>query len=785
MRPLKPLLGALALVVASAATVSVTVVPATAQTTSNPRPQTIPALQEWTGGTGSFSYSSATRIVRSTAQATTLATTSQVFADDLRALTGRAPAETTGTPADLRAGDIYLALGSTDTALGTEGYALSVTDRISITARDDKGAFYGTRTVLQLLKQSNSIPQGTARDWPLKPERGLMIDAGRKYFTAQWLKDHVKELAYLKLNYLHLHLNDHQGFRIESTSHPEVVSADHLTKAEVRDLIALAAKYKIIVVPEIDAPGHLTQVLNAHPELRLVSKTGAVQNGNIDLSKPGTYTLLRDLYQEYLALFPGPYFHIGADEYQIGNYSDFPQLETYAKATYGANAIGKDAYLGFINWANDIVRAAGKTTRAWNDGIGGGSAVTVNPNVILEFWYNYGQSPQALIDGGHLISNESWDPTYYVLYQGGPGGPGSQWGYDTWTPDLFQGSQTISEASKAKNLGTKLHVWCDNPDAATQDRIASDIRDGLRMVAQQTWGSPKLTTPWSNFISVIATIGRNPAWPSTVQEGNLAAGNPVTASSIETPSLVAANAVDSELSTRWSSGYSDNQWITVDLGAAVPIERVKLRWESAYGKGYQIQVSNDNATWTTSYTTTAGDGGIDDLTGLTGTGRYVRMQGIARGTTYGYSLYEFEVYGPAIQSGATYQIKNSGLAIDVPASSTTAGTQLTVYSPHSGANQRFVATVNSDNTFTLKNVNSGLCVDLNGSSNAAGAAIIQYGCSGNTNQKWKLAAVAGGNALVSAASGQAITAASATSGALLVQQPNTGTALQSWTLTKV
>jgi hexosaminidase len=143
MRPLKLLLGALTLVIASTATVSVAVVPASAQTTANPRPQTIPALQEWTGGTGSFSYSSASRIVRSTAQATILATTSQVFADDLRALTGRTPTETTGTPADLRAGDIYLALGSTDTALGTEGYALSVTDRIGITARDDKGAFYG------------------------------------------------------------------------------------------------------------------------------------------------------------------------------------------------------------------------------------------------------------------------------------------------------------------------------------------------------------------------------------------------------------------------------------------------------------------------------------------------------------------------------------------------------------------------------------------------------------------------------------------------------------------
>ncbi|MEV0289931.1 family 20 glycosylhydrolase [Kribbella sp. NPDC050820] len=475
-----------------------------------------------------------------------------------------------------------------------------------------------------------------------------MVDNGRKYFTPQWLRDHVKELAYLKMNYFHLHLSDNKGFRIESTSHPEIVSPEHLTKQEVRDLIALAAKYKVTIVPEIDAPGHMTPILAAHPELKLISNTGAVQGSYIDLSKPAAYALIKDLYDEYLPLFPGPYFHIGADEYHVA-YNSYPQLEQYAKATYGANAIGKDAYLGFINWANDIIRAAGKTTRAWNDGIGGGSAVTVDTNVILEFWYNYGKSPQTHIDNGHLISNESWTPTYYVLHAGGPAGPSSQWGYDTWNPDLFQGGQAITEASKSKNLGSKLHVWCDNPDVATEARIASDIKQGLRMLAQQTWGSPKLVTPWSNFVSAINTIGRNPAWTSNVQPGNLAADKPVTVSSTETASFPGMNAVDSDYWTRWSSGYTNNEWITVDLGSTQRIGRVKLHWENAYGTGYQVQVSNDATTWTTIHATTTGDGGIDDLAGLFGSGRYVRMQGTARATKWGFSLYEFEVYAPTIQ----------------------------------------------------------------------------------------------------------------------------------------
>jgi hexosaminidase len=107
--------------------------------------------------------------------------------------------------------------------------------------------------------------------------------------------------------------------------------------------------------------------------------------------------------------------------------------------------------------------------------------------------------------------------------------------------------------------------------------------------------------------------------------------------------------VDSDYWTRWSSGYTNNEWITVDLGSTQRIGRVKLDWENAYGTGYQIQVSNDASTWTPIYTTTTGDGRTDDLTGLSGSGRYVRMQGTARATTWGFSLYEFEVYAPTIQ----------------------------------------------------------------------------------------------------------------------------------------
>jgi len=124
---------------------------------------------------------------------------------------------------------------------------------------------------------------------------------------------------------------------------------------------------------------------------------------------------------------------------------------------------------------------------------------------------------------------------------------------------------------------------------------------------------------------------------------NIAQGKTATASSTENAGFPASNAVDGNTGTRWSSAFSDPQWLEVDLGSAQPICQVVLQWEAAYGKAFQIQTSTDNSTWTTIYSTTAGTGGTQTLP-VTGSGRYIRMYGTARGTQYGYSLWEFQVY---------------------------------------------------------------------------------------------------------------------------------------------
>nr|WP_246507438.1 discoidin domain-containing protein [Actinocrinis puniceicyclus] len=131
----------------------------------------------------------------------------------------------------------------------------------------------------------------------------------------------------------------------------------------------------------------------------------------------------------------------------------------------------------------------------------------------------------------------------------------------------------------------------------------------------------------------------------------LSQGKATTASSLESAAFPASNATDGNTGTRWSSAFSDPQWLEVDLGASASITQVVLQWEAAYATAFQIQTSNDNTTWTTIYSTTTGTGGTQTLN-TSGSGRYIRMYGTTRATPYGYSLWEFQVYGtPATGSG--------------------------------------------------------------------------------------------------------------------------------------
>jgi len=169
--------------------------------------------------------------------------------------------------------------------------------------------------------------------------------------------------------------------------------------------------------------------------------------------------------------------------------------------------------------------------------------------------------------------------------------------------------------------GTKAYVVC-NP---TDTQLTVTFSDG------------KVVTASANSLTVDSG--------GSSSQTNIALNKPATALSIENSNYPASYAFDGNLSTRWSSAFSDPQWIAVDLGATYNITGVKLYWETAYAKSFQIQVSTDNINWTTVYSTTNGTGGVNDITFAPVNARYVRMYGTERGTQWGYSLWEFEVYG--------------------------------------------------------------------------------------------------------------------------------------------
>ena len=138
-----------------------------------------------------------------------------------------------------------------------------------------------------------------------------------------------------------------------------------------------------------------------------------------------------------------------------------------------------------------------------------------------------------------------------------------------------------------------------------------------------------------------ATATRTTA--ATCSTTNLALNKTATASSTESGAYPASAAVDGNTGTRWSSAFSDPQWLEVDLGSSQSICSVTLNWEAAYASAFQIQTSADGSNWTSIYSTTSGTGGTQNLA-VTGTGRYIRMYGTARATQYGYSLWEFGVF---------------------------------------------------------------------------------------------------------------------------------------------
>ncbi|WBB63587.1 glycoside hydrolase family 20 protein [Streptomyces sp. WMMC500] len=415
-----------------------------------------------------------------------------------------------------RAGDVRLRLDP-GRAGGPEAYRVDVAEgHATVTAATDAGVFYGTRTLLQAVRTGGGVPPGRIDDRPDRPQRGLMVDIARKHYSAAWLADRIREMADLKLNQLHLHLSDDQAFRVESDSHPEVVSDPHLTKAQVEDLIALAADHHITVIPEIDSPGHLGAVLAAHPDLQLKTAEGSPVEGAIDISKPRAARLVDDLLTEYARLFPGPYMHIGGDEYVALMSSDpearYPNLAAAARERHGAGAGVADLNASWLNARADTVKKQGKKVKAWNDGFIPGARVRPDRDREVEYWTGkeaFAREPREFLEEGRPVVNLNDEYLYYVL--GEPNEftyPTGKRIYEEWTPAVLRGTRPVPErlAGPEKVLGARFAVWGDLADAQTPRQVAEGIRLPLAALAQKVWDprEPRLT--WGEFADLARRV---------------------------------------------------------------------------------------------------------------------------------------------------------------------------------------------------------------------------------------------------------------------------------------
>ena len=260
-----------------------------------------------------------------------------------------------------------------------ESYRLEITPAsVDLTAATPLGLLHGMQTFLQLVQvgpDGASVPAMTIEDRPRFPWRGLLIDVARHFIPVDVLKRNIDAMEAVKLNVLHWHLSDDQGFRVESKKFPrfQQLSADgkFYTQAEVRDLIEYARMRGIRIVPEFDMPGHATSWFAAYPELASapgpyqIERKWGVFDPAIDPSREATYTFLDTFIGEMAELFPDLYFHIGGDEVNGKQWNKNPNIQDFMRKNGLKTNHDLQAY--FNLHLQEIVKKHGKVMDGWDE----------------------------------------------------------------------------------------------------------------------------------------------------------------------------------------------------------------------------------------------------------------------------------------------------------------------------------------------------------------------------------------------------------------------------------
>lgn len=529
---------------------------------ANPAPDVVPSLREWSGGRGAFELDARSRIVVRDGD---LRREAEMLRDGLDAVTGVEPRIVERRRG--RDGDLVLSGGADR---GREGYVLHIDDRVEIRGGGAAGVFYGTQTVLQALRSRpghRTLPRGTARDWPRVRERGYMLDAGRKYWSPDYVVQTIREMAYLKLNTLQLHLSDNNAFRLVSERFPYLAAPQAYTKADIRRFEAEARRHHVTLIPEIEMPGHAGAILAVRPELRL----DCLNFGNtLDVTNRAARELTKALIDEFAPLFSGPELHIATDEYPTRmNQERCPPLVRYA-AEHGFGSTA-DVFVDYIDEMNRVVRSHGKRTVIWNWwDVDQNPTIHPSRTIKVETWTAEddgghgppGFDPQHYIDLGYDVVASPSDKLYVT-----PGLvllPNPRFLYEEWEP-----------LQHPRLDGYLISVWADQAIDQPDSAFDTHLRRPREAMADRVWGGPRRGTVADLFARADA-IGSPPGVPEHRLPGTLA-GRPYGTSPAwgNLPNTF-DKAFDGDPSTFFDFAEPNGGYTGIDAGRATRVDAIRF-----------------------------------------------------------------------------------------------------------------------------------------------------------------------------------------------------------------
>ena len=347
---------------------------------------------------------------------------------------------------------------------GNEAYELYITkDSVILSAANSEAAFRGIQTLRQLIpEQANDslneqaiwpVPTGKVYDSPNFGFRGAMLDVARHFFSVEDVKKYIELLAYYKINVLHLHLTDDQGWRIEIKSWPKLTtvggstevggeSGGYYTQEEYAEIVAFAEKHHMMVIPEVDMPGHTNAASVSYPFLNGNGKTPKLYEGThvgfstFDTRKDTVYSFIDDVIREISALTPGPYFHIGGDESHVTKKND---------------------YRYFVERVEKIVNAHGKRMIGWDEV----ANANIGSSSVSQFWHCE-ENAKTAVDKGMQVILSPAKKAYLDMQYDTFSKHGLHWAayipVDTayvWTPETYSG------IPKEHILGVEAPLWSE------------------------------------------------------------------------------------------------------------------------------------------------------------------------------------------------------------------------------------------------------------------------------------------------------------------------------------